>query len=141
MKLEAGGKQETNPLTLAVHLVQQRNKIKTTGSAALVPTAIKSTRRDQTPKCTRQDERRREETILSLSSVHQSASSRLRVGAKRGRKAVVTEKVELGRKAHGKSSSRHALDVRALHTGAVRRPGPKAHRQGRCRQLRRSLKL
>jgi len=86
MKLEAGGKQETNPLTLAVHLVQQRNKIKTTGSAALVPTAIKSTRRDQTPKCTRQDERRREETILSLSSVHQSASSRLRVGAKRGRK-------------------------------------------------------
>jgi hypothetical protein len=141
MKLEAGGKQETNPLTLAVHLVQQRNKILKTGSAALVPTAITSTRRrDQTPKCTRQDERRREEMILSLLFT-KSASSRLRVGAKRGRKAVVTEKVELGRKAHGKSSSRHALGVRALYTGAVRRPGPKAHRQGRCRQPRRSLKL
>ncbi|CAK9855853.1 unnamed protein product [Sphagnum jensenii] len=63
MKLEAGGKQETNPLTLAVHLVQQRNKIKTTGSAALVPTAITSTRRDQTPQV---HETRREETILSL---------------------------------------------------------------------------
>ncbi len=115
MKLEAGGKQETNPLTLAVHLVHQRNKIKKQAQQLL---CRRQSQAQKETKCTRQDK-----TILSLLFTKVSRLD-CASGAKGGRKAVVTEKVELGTKAHGKSSSRHALGVRALHTGAVRRPGP-----------------
>ncbi|CAM6010305.1 unnamed protein product [Sphagnum balticum] len=137
MKLEAGGKQETNPLTLAVHLVQQRNKIKKKQAQPLLCRRQSQAQEETKPQV---HETRRDKTILSLLFTKVSRLD-CASGPKGGRKAVVTEKVELGTKAHGKSSSRHALGVRALHTGAVRRTGPKAHRQGRCRQPRRSLKL
>jgi hypothetical protein len=118
MKLEAGGKQETNPLTLAVHLVHQRNKIRKQAQPLLCRRQSQA-QEETKPQVheTRRYETRRDETILSLlfTKVRRLDCAS---GPEGGKQADVTEKVELGTKAHGKSSSRHALGVRALHTGS-----------------------